>query len=55
MRWPPPFVTVFTEKTMSDTSLPDWIIEQMSDALIYINHEGMVERWNQAACTLFGY
>ncbi|AEC21054.1 PAS protein [Pusillimonas sp. T7-7] len=41
---------------MSDTSaLSDWIVEQVSDALIYIDRAGKVERWNQAACALFGY
>ncbi|NYT84965.1 PAS domain-containing protein [Pollutimonas harenae] len=37
------------------SSLSDWIIEQVSDALIYVDRVGKIERWNQAACTLFGY
>ncbi len=41
---------------MSDTSaLAEWIIEQVSDALIYIDQAGNIVRWNQAACSLFGY
>ena len=38
-----------------ESLLADWIIDQMSDALIYIDDQGIVRRWNQAACDLFGY
>lgn len=41
---------------MSDTpALADWIIEQVSDALIYADRAGNIVRWNAAACRLFGY
>jgi PAS domain S-box-containing protein len=36
-------------------SLADWIIEQTTDALIYTNREGVIERWNHAASLLFGF
>ncbi len=35
--------------------LADWIIEQVSDALIYADQAGNIVRWNSAACQLFGY
>lgn len=31
------------------------ILEQVADALIYADREGRIQRWNQAACALFGY
>ena len=37
------------------SSLSDLILEQTSDALIYANREGVIERWNQAAESMFGY
>lgn len=41
---------------MSDTpALAEWIVEQVSDALIYADRAGNIVRWNQAACRLFGY
>lgn len=41
---------------MSDSpALAEWIIEQVSDALIYADSAGNIVRWNQAACRLFGY
>ena len=41
---------------MSETSpLADWIIEQMSDALICADQAGSIVRWNEAACRLFGF
>ena len=41
---------------MSEAStLSDWIIEQVSDALIYVDRAGNIVRWNAAACALFGY
>ena len=36
------------------SSLSDLILEQTSDALIYANREGVIERWNQAAESMFG-
>ncbi|MBV6306966.1 PAS domain S-box protein [Candidimonas humi] len=38
-----------------DPSLADWIIEQVSDALIYADRNGNIARWNQAAGRLFGF
>jgi len=35
--------------------LSEQILEQVSDALIYVDRAGNVARWNQAACSLFGY
>lgn len=37
------------------SSLGDLILEQTADALIYANHEGVIERWNAAATSMFGY
>ncbi len=39
---------------MSD-ALADWIIEQVSDALIYADQAGNIVRWNSASSQLFGY
>lgn len=40
-----------------DAALPlsESIIEQMSDALIYANRSGVIERWNAAATAVFGF
>ncbi|MFT0849904.1 PAS domain S-box protein [Achromobacter sp. F4_2707] len=35
--------------------LAELILEQTSDALIYADLQGVIQRWNQAACSLFGY
>lgn len=37
------------------SSLGDLILEQVADALIYSNREGLIERWNRAAASMFGY
>ncbi len=37
------------------SSLGDLILEQTADALIYANREGVIERWNAAATSMFGY
>jgi PAS domain S-box-containing protein len=37
------------------SSLSDLILEQTADALIYANREGVIERWNRAAASMFGY
>jgi PAS domain S-box-containing protein len=39
---------------MSDV-LADWIIEQVSDALIYADQSGNIVRWNSASSRLFGH
>ena len=36
-------------------ALAEWILDQVSDALIYADRAGNIVRWNQASCTLFGY
>lgn len=36
-------------------SLSDLILEQTSEALIYSNRQGVIERWNRAAESMFGY
>ena len=35
--------------------LGELILEQTADAVIYANRQGMIERWNAAAATMFGY
>ncbi|NLC08371.1 MAG: PAS domain S-box protein [Gammaproteobacteria bacterium] len=37
------------------SSLAEWIIEQTSDALIYADTQGTIQRWNHAAEKLFGF
>jgi PAS domain S-box-containing protein len=37
------------------TQLPDMIIEQAADAMIYADHSGVITRWNRASTTLFGF
>lgn len=41
--------------TSDHPGLAEWILEQVSDALIYADQDGRIARWNQAACRLFGY
>ena len=36
-------------------SLGELILEQTAEAVIYANHEGIIERWNAAAVAMFGY
>jgi len=36
-------------------NLAEWIVEQTSDALIYADSEGNIQRWNLAASKLFGF
>ena len=35
--------------------LGDLIVEQTADAIIYSDRQGVIERWNAAATTMFGY
>jgi PAS domain S-box-containing protein len=37
------------------SSLAERILEQVADAVIYVNHSGTILRWNQASIALFGY
>lgn len=43
------------EDSRQVSSLAELILEQTADALIYANRQGVIERWNKAATTLFGY
>lgn len=36
-------------------ALNDAIVEQMAEALIYANSEGIIERWNASAQAMFGF
>ena len=40
---------------MSNDQLAEWILEQTSDALIYADTEGNIQRWNAASSELFGF
>jgi PAS domain S-box-containing protein len=35
--------------------LPEWILEQTTDALIFADRDGTIVRWNPAASALFGF
>lgn len=35
--------------------LDQWIVQQTAEAVIYSNAKGLIERWNTAAETMFGY
>ena len=37
------------------SSLPDMILDQVADAIIYADRSGAIVRWNRACATLFGY
>jgi PAS domain S-box-containing protein len=37
------------------SELPEWILDQVADALIFADRYGAIARWNRAAATLFGY
>lgn len=48
--------TSVPEHIMNEPALlAEWIIEQVSDALIYADREGRIVRWNLAAGELFGH
>lgn len=36
-------------------NLPEWILEQTTDALVYADRDGTIVRWNAAAVSLFGF
>lgn len=40
---------------MPDHQLAEWIVQQTSDALIYADTQGNIQRWNPAASALFGF
>jgi PAS domain S-box-containing protein len=40
---------------VEDTSTAESIIEQIADAIIYADADGIIRRWNHAAAALFGY
>jgi PAS domain S-box-containing protein len=37
------------------SSLAESILEQMADAMSYVDDTGTISRWNHAAAALFGY
>jgi PAS domain S-box-containing protein len=37
------------------SKLADRILDQVADAVIYINHSGAITRWNPACTVLFGF
>ena len=39
----------------SSGSLGDLILEQVAEAVVYANRDGVIERWNAAATAMFGY
>jgi len=39
----------------ASNSLGDLILEQAAEAVVYANREGVIERWNAAAASMFGY
>ena len=39
----------------SSDSLGDLILEQIAEAVVYANRDGVIERWNAAATAMFGY
>lgn len=43
------------DSNKQSVSLGDLIVEQTADAIIYSDRQGMIERWNAAATTMFGY
>jgi PAS domain S-box-containing protein len=40
---------------LNDNQLAELIIEQTSDAVIYADKDGNIQRWNNAASELFGF
>ncbi|MGH7396120.1 MAG: PAS domain S-box protein [Candidatus Rokuibacteriota bacterium] len=44
---------------MTETSFPDWlfrrIVEEMPEAVIFADRQGVVRLWNRGAETMFGY
>ena len=39
----------------SSVSVSDLILEQAAEAVVFVNQQGVIERWNAAATALFGY
>jgi len=39
----------------SSDSLCELILEQAAEAVVYANRQGVIERWNAAATTMFGF
>lgn len=39
----------------TELPLAEAILEQLADAVIYANRDGIIERWNAAATALFGH
>ena len=39
----------------SSASVSDLILEQAAEAVVFVNAQGIIERWNAAAGAMFGY
>ena len=39
----------------SSVSVSDLILEQAAEALVFVNPQGVIERWNAAATAMFGF
>ncbi|NMG46306.1 PAS domain S-box protein [Aromatoleum toluvorans] len=43
------------DKTQETLPLAERILDEMAEALIYADRDGIIRRWNRAAETMFGY
>lgn len=41
--------------TQDTSTMGDAIVEQMAEAVVYANRDGLIERWNAAAVQIFGF
>jgi PAS domain S-box-containing protein len=39
----------------SSVSVSDLILEQAAEAVVFVNQQGVIERWNAAATAMFGF
>jgi PAS domain S-box-containing protein len=39
----------------AQSKLAERNLDQVADAVIYVNHSGRIMRWNEASIALFGY
>lgn len=44
-----------TSQTPCPSTLGESIVEQIAEAVVYANHDGVIERWNAAAARMFGF
>ncbi len=40
---------------MPDMKLPEWLVEQAPDAVIFAGTDGVIQVWNAAAAVMFGH